>query len=182
MLASAETGLVFKVVREERGFDVLAEFVADGFAKVERAEMAGGLPPAAMTPGTKDHEDAVSWVGRLVVGLEGGVFGLRPPEVFLIPPAADFERGNGDGGEVVLDGAESPEVVVGGVVEEGLARWEGVRILVCSLWFWRSGRWGCRTSHWVHLMAAAKEPNLRRVVYSSGSPRVESLPASTPRT
>ena len=119
-VGDAETGLVFKVVREERGFDVVTEFVADGFAKVERAEMAGGLPPAAMTPGTKDHEDAVSWVGRLVVGLEGGVFGLRPPEVFLIPPAAHFQRGNGDLVEVVLDGAESPEVVVGGVVEEGL--------------------------------------------------------------
>ena len=82
--------------------------------------MAGGLGPAAVTPGTKDHEDAVGRIGRLIVRFEGGVFGLRSPEVFLIPPAADFESGDGDGGEVVLDGAGAPEVVVGGVVEESL--------------------------------------------------------------
>ncbi len=120
-VVDAEAGLIFEVVGEEWGFDAGAEFVADGFAEVERPEMALGGYPATVTPGAENHVDAMRGVGGLVVGFERGVFSLRTPEIFLIPPAADFQGGHSDGGEVVLHGAASPEVVVGRVGEEGLA-------------------------------------------------------------
>src|SRR5277367_6304131 len=101
---------------EEGSFDLGAELVAGGRAEVYVTEKARGARPLAVVPGAEDDEDFVV----CVMWLEGEVFGLRTPHVFLVPPAADFERGHGDLGEVGFDGANLPVVVVGGVVDESL--------------------------------------------------------------
>ena len=81
-----EGAFVFEVVGEEGGFDLRAELIAGGCAEVYVAEEARGARPLAVVPGAEDHEDFVVGVMRL----EGKVFGLRSPHVFLVPPAAYF--------------------------------------------------------------------------------------------
>ena len=87
-----EAGLVFQIVREEFCFDLRAEFLADGLAVVEIAEVAQGRRPIAVTPGTEDQKVLVVRVVRL----ELGVLHLRPVHIFLVVVAADGERGHGD--------------------------------------------------------------------------------------
>src|ERR1700723_2549448 len=121
-VGKVEAGLVFEVVSKKRGFDTLAIFVADCLAEGEWSEMAFGARPAAVTPRAEDHKDAMQWVSGLIMRLKGGVFRLGTPEIFLVPPATDFQRRHGDGVELILNGAALPEAVVGGVVEERFPR------------------------------------------------------------
>ena len=72
--------------------------------------------PFTVKPRAKNEEDFVI----CVMGLEGGVFRLRSPHVFLVPPASYFEGGDGDLREMWLHSTRAPELVVGGVVEESL--------------------------------------------------------------
>ena len=55
-----------------------------------------------------------------IVGFERGVFLLWSPQIFLIPVAANLQRGHGGGGEMRLHGARLPEGAVVGVLDERL--------------------------------------------------------------
>src|SRR5216684_2442153 len=103
-------------MREKWRFNLRAELIADGRAPIESAQTPSCAGPLAVIPRTEHDENFV----LRVVRLQRGIFSLRAPHVFLIPVAADFQRGNFHARFVRLDGAGTPESVIAGMSEKCL--------------------------------------------------------------
>src|SRR5271170_7229537 len=111
-----KAGLILEIVRKEGRFDLLTELVSGGGSEIDHSKTSCCRAPLTMIPWSENDEYFM--VG--VVRLQRGVFSLRSPHIFLVPPASDLERGNLDLREVRLHGARTPELVITRVIEKTL--------------------------------------------------------------